>query len=150
MRGRKPTPSYLRVLRGDTRKQARDQSRPRVLPPPEPIQPPGALSTAAKAVWAELAPELHRVGWLTALDAPAFAALCGVVARWREVDARLAGGEDTPALRRLARDLGRDVTKMGEQFGLTPLARTRLSVVQPKVKSKFSDFLAGADEAESA
>lgn len=43
----------------------------------------------------------------------------------------------------MARDLARDVVKMGEQFGLSPMARTRLAIVQPEQPSKFAGLLAG-------
>lgn len=151
MRGRKPTPPELRLLRGDTRKQARfPAAKPQPPQPPEPLAPPDYLSDGAKVVWSELAPGLHEIGWLTNLDAPSFGAFCAVAARLREVEARIAVGDDAPALRRLAKELAQAVIKLGEAFGLSPLSRTRLSVAAPEKKGKFDGFLGGFGESESA
>jgi P27 family predicted phage terminase small subunit len=140
-------PPHLRLLRGDARHQRRDRGGSQLPLPPEPLPPPGFLSDRAKRVWTELAAELHRVGWLTSVDAPCFCVFCTTAARWLEVEEALAEaeGEGNPQLRRIARDLARDVLKFGAEFGLTPVSRLRLDVVRPEPQSKFRGLLAYDD-----
>jgi hypothetical protein len=67
MRGRKPIPTRLRLIRGNPSK------RP-ILPEPEPTlpsvppEPPPYLTGHGAGEWRRLAPGLHRLGLLSVLD----------------------------------------------------------------------------------
>lgn len=82
MKGRKPTPTNLRLLHGNPGKRAVPKGEPK----PEPCypHPPEDLSPEAKAIWPELAKPLYEAGILTALDAPALRLLCEVQATWQK------------------------------------------------------------------
>jgi phage terminase small subunit len=71
VRGRKPKPTHLKVLSGNPGRRPLPESEPK----PQPVAPPCPdwLPEEARAKWDELAPELERLGLLTAVDGPAFA-----------------------------------------------------------------------------
>jgi P27 family predicted phage terminase small subunit len=71
--GPKPLPSNVVALRGNAGKRARPSEAK-----PKPIAPaaPAWLTELAVEVWKHHAPELERLGLLTALDREAFAFAC--------------------------------------------------------------------------
>ena len=92
MRGPPPTPTHLRLLRGNPSK------RP-IKPEPEPMrseevpEPPPFVVGYAADEWRRIAPELHRMKLLSILDVMPLAAYCAAYQRWRtaeEVTARMA------------------------------------------------------------
>ena len=90
MRGRKPTPTHLKLVKGNPgRRPLNDcEPAPRKMMP----KPPADLSGDARDEWARVAPELYRVGLLTSLDRSALAAYCQLYARWREAERGIAEG----------------------------------------------------------
>jgi phage terminase small subunit len=92
MRGRKPIPTHLRLIRGNPSK------RP-ILPEPEPTlpsvppEPPPYLTGHGAGEWRRLAPGLHRLGLLSVLDTAAFGAYCQSYSIWREATDALANPE---------------------------------------------------------
>ena len=80
--GRPPTPTPLRLLRGNPQHRPINDQEPK----PTPIAPrcPSWLSPVAKRHWRALAPELERIGVLTTIDVGAFAGLCESWAQFRE------------------------------------------------------------------
>src|SRR5262245_48457221 len=72
-RGRKPTPTRLKLITGSKRAAANtaEPMPTRGVPPcPEILHP------KARAVWAELVPELDRLGLLTLIDRHCLAVYC--------------------------------------------------------------------------
>jgi P27 family predicted phage terminase small subunit len=154
MRGRKPVPTHLKLVRGNPGKRA-------IRPEPHPQQPttvpepPSFLLPGAKAEWKRIAGELHRLGMLTALDVGPFAAYCQAVARMDEAERLLAesggaltvigarGGQMANPLLRIARDAATAVIKIGAEFGLSPSARTRLRA-ELLPGNKFDGLIGGA------
>jgi phage terminase small subunit len=67
MRGAKPTPTYLKLLKGNPGRRA---VRAEIAPAqPESVpEPPEFLSSFARDEWWRVAPELHRLGLLTVLS----------------------------------------------------------------------------------
>jgi phage terminase small subunit len=80
MRGRKPIPSHMRLVRGNPGKRApMSELRPH---PVEAIpEPPAFLLEEAKAEWRRVAPELVELGSLTTLDLRPFAVYCQACGR---------------------------------------------------------------------
>ncbi len=72
MRGRKPVPTALKVVRGNPGKRALN-TREAEPAPPATLTPPDWLAEDAKREWADKAPMLHRLGLLTEADLDAFA-----------------------------------------------------------------------------
>jgi P27 family predicted phage terminase small subunit len=131
MRGRKPTPTALKLITG---------SRPLNRHEPKPASSlptcPAHLSPSAKAEWKRLAREMHRLGIVSQLDRAALAAYCQAYGRWVEAERKL---KDTPALIKLPsgyiqpspwlgianKQLELMHRYMGE-LGLSPVSRSRV------------------------
>ena len=58
--------------------------------PPAPPAPPGFLMPAAKDEWWRVAPQLHVLGLLTAIDVMVLAAYCQACGRWQQAEDALA------------------------------------------------------------
>jgi P27 family predicted phage terminase small subunit len=134
MRGRKPTPTNLKLVRGNPGKRKIE----RACPEPEPLfaPPPDWLPEAAAERWRQLMPELARWGLFTRLDADALAIYCNACALYREqmAEAAKAGAVvstpsgypmQNPHLA-VANKAARVIREFAAEFGLTPVARVRL------------------------
>ncbi len=135
MKGRKPTPTSIRLLEGNVGHRPLRGNEPK----PRPLLPtcPSWLSPAAKRHWRVLVGELGPIpGLLTAVDAGALAGLCESFAQFREASEFLH--RHGPVYRRgellkvtpqvhIARDAFATYLKLAGEFGLTPAARTRIS-----------------------
>ncbi len=136
IRGRKPQPVALRVLRGNPGRRR----LPRQDLKPEPgADCPDILSPIAKREWKRLAPELVRLGLLTKLDRAAFSAYCEsvddfywAVVRLRRDGRVITAGNGTaiphPAVQ-LKRQAMRTIREFSAEFGMTPSARTRVQEI---------------------
>jgi phage terminase small subunit len=89
MPGPPPTPTHLKLLRGNAGKRS---IRPGPMPeiPPEVPAPPSFLLPAAKDEWWRLSGELHVFGLLSNLDVHVLVAYCQSYARWRQAEETLA------------------------------------------------------------
>lgn len=155
MKGRKPTPTHLKVLRGNPGKRAINRNEPR----PDSKAPgmPTWFSNEARAEWRRVVPELERLGLSAKVDRAALAAYCEswatfvaaeqlihkhglVIMRISEINATDIDGNPieihvTPAKNPaviIARDAAAAVRGFCAEFGLTPSARTRLQMPEPE------------------
>jgi P27 family predicted phage terminase small subunit len=155
MRGRKPTPTRLKVITGNPGKRRLRAREPK----PQLAIPtcPAHLSPTAKAEWKRLALELYQLGILTHLDRAALAAYAQAYGRWVEAERKL---KDTPTLLKLPNGTVQANPWLGiatkqlelmhrfaSELGLSPVARTRVEARPPKAPSKF-DGLLGAPTAD--
>jgi P27 family predicted phage terminase small subunit len=153
-RGRPPKPTALKLLTGNPGKRPLNGSEPQPLATP-PVCP-DFLPADAKAKWAELAPELSRLGLLTVVDGEALACLCSAWADFKaatetiakegryqlvggwpvevkgddgEVRTEVRGGQlqPHPALAQHARAM-KAIKEFAALFGLEPSSRSRLHV----------------------
>src|SRR5262249_36188448 len=149
-----PTPSYLKLLRGNPGKRAiRPEPEPSV--PPSLPSPPDFLSDEAREEWRRIGPELFRLKLLTVLDIAPLAAYCQSSSHWVTAERllRQAAAED-PATRgltsegtrgpvvnplvRVAARAADDMLRYASEFGMTPVARTRIAAgIGAEPKSKF-------------
>lgn len=140
---RKPT--ALKVLEGNPGKRPLNQNEPK----PKPIAPkcPSWLDREAKKLWKQLADQLEKLGLLTEVDGPMFAALCAAYSRWRRAMETLRDMDPAdPAFRKVSVTAEKALAEMrmlAAEFGLTPAARGRLSLPEATVDDDFDDFLAG-------
>jgi P27 family predicted phage terminase small subunit len=93
MRGRKPTPTRLKLVTGSPggRYLNRREPKPDIKLPTCPAH----LCPTAKAEWKRLARQLHDLGIITDLDRAALAGYCQAYGRWVEAERKL---HETPLL----------------------------------------------------
>ena len=87
MKGRKPLPSYLRLVTGNRSRRPINRQEPK----PQPALPsvPPHLSDEAKVEWGRVANELHDLGLITRIDRASLAAYCQAYADWAEAEENL-------------------------------------------------------------
>jgi P27 family predicted phage terminase small subunit len=143
MRGRKPTPTHLKLVRGNPGKRRLNATEPapgRVLPAPLP-----ELSRDARIEWERVAGELHRIGVLSGIDRAALAAYCQAYGRWIVAERAIAkmaerdqlteglmikttnGNAVQNPLVGTANKAMADMVRYAAEFGMTPSARSRIS-----------------------
>lgn len=140
MKGRKPIPAMIRLLRGNPGK------RPI---PNEPKFAPGArcpawLDKHARRVWDRCASELESRGMLAAVYGEILADYClahSMVRRMaRLMNSRSLAPEDRAKVSREMRDWSNHRKVLGVEFGFTPSASMRLAV-PAKAKDELGEFL---------
>lgn len=149
MRGRKPVPTQLKVLRGNPGKRALPTREPK--PTPKAPGMPTTLSREAKAEWRRVAAELDRLGMVTLVDRGALDAYCRAYARMVEADRHIETHgtvllEETSRLPdgtvifirpvknpscQIFKECAAIVRAFAAEFGLTPSSRTRIEVPKP-------------------
>lgn len=121
-------------------------------------QPPDDLPHDAQHFWRDTVSRLVEVGMLDLVDSAALRMLATQYARWRQAgrvvaaDGHFARGSvgqlrEHPALK-IEREAHVLYLKTAEQFGLTPMARTRLGLAELHRRSLHSEMehaLGGAD-----
>jgi P27 family predicted phage terminase small subunit len=158
--GPPPIPFPLKALRGNPGHQ-------RLRPVAEPLvpkscpEPPPFITGYAADEWWTVAPELHRLGLLTVADVASLGAYCYSYGQWRlavEALARMADRDETMhgllikatdgnarrnPLIKIAADAAEDMLRFAGEFGLTPVARTRLAAggYAPPSPGKFDGLL---------
>lgn len=133
-RGRHSTPTQLKVIQGNFRKD-RHAHGPRV----EIGAPkcPHWLPRSAKRYWAEIAPELEKVGLISVIDSAVFVAHCDSMGRYEDVTRKLKeldalidktpqGYQVQSALFTVRNKLWDQVLRSAQEFGLTPAARSKI------------------------
>jgi len=152
MRGRKPIPTKLKLLKGNPGKRAlpEDEATPAAvdgLP-----SPPPHLPDEAQREWYRTGAKLAALGLLTDIDLTAFAAYCCCWARWVQAeDALRTTGPivkapqsgvpiQNPYLAIANRAIDQ-MTKMLVEFGMTPSSRVRASTLRAKDTSSDDEFI---------
>lgn len=150
--GRKPTPTALRVLRGNPGKRPLNSREPKPrngLPPP-----PAHLDDEAKREWRRMGKELVNLGILTVVDKAAFAAYCVAWSRWAQAEAMVKqAGVYVPTLRgwvknpmvAVADTALAQMLRAAVEFGMTPSSRTRVQAAPQKPdEDEFAEFERGS------
>ena len=138
-RGPAPKPTRLRIIEGNPSKRPLNRNEPK----PEPSRPscPRWLNVEAKKEWARIVPELSLLGLLTNVDRLTLAGYCQAYARWRQAEeaiekygmiGKTEGGyvQQLPYVSIAQKSL-QLMKNLAAEFGLTPSARTRISVEKP-------------------
>jgi len=159
-RGPSPTPTAVLKLRGSTliskRREVSEARGPAGRP-----DPPDWLDGDAKAMWDKLVPHLESMGVLSRIDGNALARYCRLWSRWRKAEAFIdlrgeiyplkdEGGQvkcfqQWPQVA-IASKLALQLTRLEQEFGMTPSARSRIQVAHPieeQVGGKSRFFQAG-------
>ena len=140
-RGPKPTPTELRILRGNPSKRPLNAAEPQ--PPASGIVMPEHLGEVAARRWGELLPMLQATRVMTRADVEALARYCDTYEWWLAVRAKLkAEGDTYPILNdggeikyiaqrpevSIAHKLATQLRQLEADFGLSPAARVSLKV----------------------
>ena len=138
MKGRKPTPTGLKLASGNPGKRPLNAREPH--PAPDLPTCPSHLLPSAKAEWKRLARELHDLGVITRLDRAALAAYCQAYGRWVEAEKKL---QETPAILKMpsgyiqmnpwltiATKQMELMQRFAIELGLTPSSRSRVETVR--------------------
>jgi P27 family predicted phage terminase small subunit len=136
MRGRKPTPSAIHILRGlpGRRKPSADEPQP---DPVVDLQPPDWLDASAQAEWTRVAPMLQRLGVLTESDVGALVGYCSAWATWKEATQQIrkwgmvlkdkdGGIPVVSPYVKIAHDALMHMRAFLVEFGMTPSSRARI------------------------
>ena len=148
-RGPKPTPTAILNARG-SRLISPDEPQPA---DGLPIKPTWLRNRVAINQWKKLVKELDYMKVLTRIDGNALARYCDTWAKWQIISEILELEEDEKGIVIIPKDytvnlncyikLSATLGKLEADFGLTPSARTRISVKpEPKDKdeSKSAEF----------
>ncbi|WP_411564813.1 phage terminase small subunit P27 family [Pseudomonas shirazensis] len=142
MAGRRPTPTELKLVRGNPGKRAINKNEPK--PGRRIPSAPAHLTNEAQVAWGRLTVLLDRMGVLTEADGFALERLCDcyaeILALREIVDSQGRTYETTstqgelvlkanPAVAMLA-DVDRRFKSYLVEFGLTPAARSKVQVKQ--------------------
>lgn len=156
MRGPQPTPTETLKLRGSWLVNQR-QNEP--TPTPGTPEPPEWFSEEERAVWDDVVPTLLRMRVLTVADGRALARYCRFWVRWRRCeefidkhgtsfpimgkDKAVKGFQTYPQAVR-AEKLADMLNRLEDRFGLTPAARTRISVeLKPETENHKARYFGG-------
>ena len=137
-RGPAAKPTALRQLQGNPGKRRLNHGEPRPGARERVPSAPQWLSLEAKKHWRRVAPRLHAAGLLTEVDVVGLAMLCEALAQYVE-GKEIAEREGAIAISDqgnvyqhpaigLMKTARTDVLRWAREFGMTPAARSRISV----------------------
>ena len=153
-RGPAPTPTNILKLRGSTLvTQRRLQNE--VKGPTGNPECPDWHDEDAKAMWEKLIPQLSAMGILTKVDGNALARYCRFWSRWRKAEDFITERGEMYPLKddqgnvkcfqqwpqvAIAHKLSQQLTKLEQEFGMTPSARARIQLTtDPATESRSHD-----------
>lgn len=153
-RGPAPKPTALKVLQGNPGKRRLNANEPK---PQEGIpRCPAWLDDEAKTAWKRIVPQLRDMGVLTLIDADALTNYCDTWSRWKKAVLFIQkNGEvfvqkdDSGAVKyiqqlpqvAIARNLLAVLNRYQQEFGLTPAARSRLTITEKDDSPGLMEFL---------
>jgi len=148
-RGPPPTPTAVLKLRGSTLVTKQREAREVKAPSGRPACPRW-LDKDAKAAWKYIVPILEGMGVLTRADVNALSRYCRLWSRWRKAELFIDEHGEVYPLKddvghvkcvqqwpqvSIANKLAQQLTRLEQEFGLTPSARARLQLA-PEPKDK--------------
>ncbi len=140
-RGPPPKPTHLKLIAGNPGKRPLNAREPK--PPKGRPRCPDWLSVETRKVWKRLVATLEAMGLLTAADGDAVAAYAQTYVRWRKAEEFLEKRGEVYPIRdekgqlrcmqqfpqvAIARNLLLVLKAYQQEFGLTPAARSRISM----------------------
>lgn len=155
-RGPAPMPTKEKEIRGNPGKRPLNKAEPEPEVVYELPEPPEHLGDYAAHEWTRIGPELIKIGLLTFADLEAFAAYCMnveiMVEAFKAIKAKgmvimgARGPIRNPALPAFGQ-ASTAVKAFAQEFGLTPSARSRISIPGKDEKS-LEELLNAVDDAE--
>ncbi len=156
MRGRKPVPRALKILRGNPGHRPLADDEP--LPSTEiDLAVPAILADDpdARAEWDSKAPMLHRLGLLTEADLDGLVMYCATFARWKTAERELRRFGMIVSSKQypypiispwliIANKSQQQCRAMLLEFGLTPVSRSRVHVPKKQTPDAQRERFFGA------
>ena len=150
-RGPAKTPTVLNELRGNPGKRKRNHGEPMPAVGERVPSAPRWLGEGGRRHWRQLAPRLHAVGLLTEADVVGLGMLCEAIGQYLEArdlvtrEGMVAISDKGnayhhPALAQMNTARG-EVLRWAREFGMTPAARSRISVDAPTKEPSLADLL---------
>lgn len=144
MRGRKPLPTNLKVLKGTLRKdRLLNEPQPEICIP----DPPSVLDEIALEEWHSISVLLYEQGLLTELDRAMLAGYCTTFSRWVKAEAALKKSamliktsKNSLVQNPLISISNKSMELMHmflSEFGMSPSSRTRINVLTKAKSSRF-------------
>jgi P27 family predicted phage terminase small subunit len=159
VKGRKPLPSHLKLVKGTFRKRSSNANEPALKPLDQAPMPPEMLTIEALEEWHRVTPELVAAGVLTAAERTVLACYCQAFGRWKRAEAaleRFAAGDPVdhglvvtagngtsipnPMLA-IANQAARDVVRFAADLGLTPSSRGKVIAKPPQKQDPAQKYL---------
>ena len=151
MRGRKPTPTALKLIRGEEERRI-NRDEPKIAKGIGTA--PDWLDDLARKEWFQIVPQLEASGMLTQVDTNSLAAYCQVISRLAQAEAYIKenGMFDERGKRNdaqiTAEKCWQAMLKFSSEYGLTPASRARIKVGEPaKNDDPMEDFLKAKQQA---
>lgn len=160
MRGKTPTPTALKILRGNPGRRRLNSEEPsspllKRMPPA-----PGFLDDEGRRVWSAEGRRFIKAGLLTALDLTMFGTWCIWYSK-RDLASRAvnqsgivvrANGVGNPYISPYMNVISMCSKAMHQieiEFGLSPASRSKVRSLNPAQRSLFADFLDSDEETGS-
>lgn len=161
MRGRKPTPTHLKLIEGNRGKR-KISTGVEIAHSPDVPEPPDHLPPEAVQEWTRVASGLHALRLLEQVDRAALGAYCLAYARWVQAERAIAematrdqltsglmirtsnGNAIQNPLVGTANKAASDMVRYAVEFGMTPSARARISGLgEAATSSKWAGLIGG-------
>lgn len=154
-RGRKPTPTHIKELKGNPGKRALNAAEP--VPPKGKPTCPKHIAGEGKKEWGRITKLLDEMGLLSKAEGPALALYCQMYERWVEAESSVKkfgmiipvgenGALQLSPYVSIANQAMSQMQKLLCEFGLTPSSRSRVKLPPAKKESKFDSFMAAKKE----
>lgn len=155
MRGRRPTPTRLKMLTGNPGKRPLNADEPK----PEAAIPecPAELGDVARQEWNRLVEQLEPLRMITHLDRAALASYCAAYALWAEATQAIqtygamvkspTGYPIQSPYVSIANRQTEIMMRIASEFGFTPASRSRISAPAEKSATLF-DFPSQDNDSE--
>ena len=150
MRGRKRTPTALKLVRGNPSKRPINDAEPTPTAPHD-LKCPDWLSATAKEHWPVIAEPLYAAGLLTAIDTTALGLFCESFVLWKEANDKVAkfgpvvkGAAGYPVRSPYLRIVSQQselMLRILVEFGMTPSSRSRCAVAKPNGSNPYTRFI---------
>ena len=145
MPGPPPTPTRLKLLRGNPGKRKTNKREPKPRAVLRVPKPPADLGTVAKREWRRVARQLVKLGLLSTVDLSLLGIYCAEIQKYREAQAFIRENGTSYVIRdkdgavkyvaqfpqvgiaRGAADLAR---KLAAEFGFSPASRSRIQITE--------------------
>lgn len=143
MRGPKPQPTRLKILKGNPGKRPLPKDEPQL--PVTPVECPRELKGDARTEWERLARPMVEAGVLTIGDLSTFREYCVLEGEVRKLERLIhrVGRAATREMKIELRDSRKERRALAVELGLTPSARSRVRAAPSNVPDGTEEFLFG-------